>query len=458
MRYAASFALLIALTGCFKKQDRTWNAILPTFGNSIVLSEVPTYTAAYVGRQTHEPYFRFDENRQVTSKVLVHYESTIDFKAFVLCPDTRLRFSESEFLTATDVQSSLSRLKPKSNEIVKTEFGDCVRAEFAKPNRRFFQTLSEFSYAASRASKDPRFTLGLGPFAIKSFTDSQIVLERKPWTQGRFDRIELVAMNDLRKENIPAGDFEDFNMLAEPWLPEKVTKTYQQYSITKNALTVLMLHMTDERLRQRIFHCVDIGALREISFYSVRDPLEVATLLPLGIRGAKAGLPLQNCPSKPMNYSGRPLRLLNYFPERHSQMAAYAQRLSKRTGIPIEVKAVDAKQVVQMVAEDKAGYDLAIIALTGEHWTAESFLENFFGETKMHRYTPGAWEREFEEVLGLADPAERDRRAIALADKVMKAAFALPVGQLRKMLYYPKELSVPFGGNSYEYPEVDKIK
>lgn len=456
MRYL--LVLAVVISACSKRQDRTWNALISAFGSAVSLDGPETFSIAYIIRQTHEPYFRMDENRQVTSKVLRHFENSFDFKSFTLCPNPEWKFSETEPFSTEDIKVSLRKLTSKLSEVTLPNVGRCVRAEFDKPKRRFYQILSNLFKSPSRVAKDPRYALGLGPFAIKSFTKDKMVLERKPWTSGRFDKIELTLVPENRRENLPEEGYEDYNLFPETWIPEKIKKEYKAYAVSNRIMGLMFIHVNDERLRKRLFHCADIPALN--SFYQsyARPPLETANLFPIGIRGARPGPPVQNCPPRPMKYTGKPLRMLNMYPALQAQLAGWAAGLTKRTGIPIEVVETDGEGLTKFVAEDKSGYDVAFIASGSDDSEPAAHLEAFLGKSKVYRYTPRAWDLEYEQILEIENTAERERRAIEMGERLLKAAVALPLGQGRKMLYYPKDLSMPLGGNAFEFPEVDKIQ
>lgn len=462
MTYRQAFIIfLIAFDflGCTHRRSETWKVLMigsfdqlkPTASNSDHVS--------YVLRQTHEPIFRRDENKQVVSRILNNWNRSEDYKSFRLCPNTNLEFANGQNLDASDLENSIKSTWSGITKFETKQENGCLSIQFREPRRNFFDALMSFGASPSRPTANPHIEMGLGPFRVEEFSKKRILLTRKqPDSSKRFDKIEIKNTDLMTADQIDDHSVQDFNMLRGSHVPAWVATEYFEYPNSNLENFLLVINVADFKIRQAIYNCIDVPALTEAHGH-VKRINEIASLYPIGISGAKSGKIPQTCIKRQLNVS-KPLVFINPKPENQAKYIKVFDDLTSKTGIPFIVKQISFSDLGHYLTDTHSGYDLAIVAVQNEFADMTDFLELIADQKKqIHSLSLPDLNQKYNQFKNTSDPVRRQKMGVALNDEILNLALTAPLFQPVIPIYYPKDVTLPSVGSSFTTaPEVDGIK
>ena len=459
MRILSLLLCVLALFGC-RRETHVWKGVIMGSTENVRPSLAHSSLVSYVLKQTHEPFFRFDGNHQLTSRILKHWERSEDYKTFVLCIDDKAEFEPGLPLNTDDVSRSLAQLQGELSATHDAKNGNCVTAKFNKPQLLFFDSLTDLAMSPTRPTKNPHVDVGLGAFRVESLNEKEIVLTRKLAAAGkRFDRIELTNVQTMKPEDLNDHSIQEFNLITRDKVPDWVRSEYAAYPISHLSLYIVLFNNPDQRIRQALANCLSVPEMRAAFFPSSTNTHDVGSLFPVGVRGAIEGPPHQNCPAEKLSVK-KPVKFLNWKPERHAALLEVFKRVSDKTGIPIEVEDVSLTENTHRVLYLHSGFDMTVISMENDHAQYSDFLELLIDPAKkFHSVKLPDLEKRFQQLKATADEHDREALALELNNEVLRRGMALPLMQPIGQMLYPKNLkAVRFGSSFSEYPEIGEIE
>lgn len=415
----------------------------------------------YALKQTHETLFRAEADGEHRSKLLAEWSRSLDSRGFRLCLKQGLRFETgdifdppalAEFLNAT-----LARLGIGGRATVD---GPCVAVSGLPVKNRFLELFSKLENAPSRASGDSSFELGLGPFRTVSVSSESIVLARKEVAPEGFDRVVLHAYRGADDPRLADRTVEDFNRIPADALPDWVRTEFAKHGATLLKSFILLIDHPELRMRRLIRGCLPAAELRAALLADSAAAQDIANILPLGIPGARRGLPNQRCAPDPHAARGIPLIFASWKRNGEQKLARSLADFSAKTGIAVELRATSESAFVKNFFSPLRDHHLAVVSVDAIAPDYASFFGPLFGDPiYLTRVRVPTAKAVYESLLRETDAVLRLRLADELNGLIEENAMLLPLYQEVREHYYPRDLKgLTSGQNFLEYPEVAELR
>lgn len=457
---ALSAAALFVLSSwlLFSGHDATWR-VVGMVPPSIVRETIDTPTY-YIVRQTHEPFLRFEDLQNYTSVVLKDWRRSADYRKFVFYPDTDLKFNKDIRLTKEQFEAQLSSVTAKfCSEFRISSDSDSVTVEFARPQKRYLYFLTWYENAP--AIRNGKFEYGLGEYYISEYTPEKIVMERKNQVRNGYNRIEFLNYTGDKDPKLQDRRIQDFNLLSAEQQPEWIKDVYYGIKNPDPRSVVLLINHPDKAVRERLYNCINVDKFRRAFFGKTKEFHDIMTVLPIGIPGAKPGLPLQACRNSPLKGT-QIFSLVNLRGDNAETLPSYLRTLKVGTGLDLIERRMTYAELVKILNDSRHKpywYNLFQIYLDTFRPDYKVFFEYTSGKKTFLSYSSKPAEKLFGELLGADDFETQKPLAEALADKLGKEALVLPLFQTYSTVYYPRNIKNIIVGNGFrQYPEVAKFR
>lgn len=441
-----------------KKEADVWRVVgkVPV---SIVrdMIDTPTY---YIIRQTHEPFFRSDDLQNFTSRIIKRWHRSVDSRNFVFYPDTSLRFNREEPLTREIFESQLSSVTARFGvEYKLVGFQDRVEVSFPSPQLRYLYFLTWYENAPAIRSGDIEY--GLGEFFVSHYGADKVVMERKRKVSNGYNRIIYLNYTGDKDPNLQDRRVQDFNTLSLFQQPEWLRNEYAGYKNPDPRSIALLINHPNRKVRRMLYNCLDVSSFRKAFVPKRKEFYDIATVLPVGIPGAKAGLPEQTCRATGAATAGE-LVLINQRSDNAETLPTYLEDLRRKTGLKIKTKKMNYEELVALINDRRRkpfSYNLYQVTLDTFRPDYNVFFEYSSGEKSVLDYRPKEAEELFSALLSKEEPEAKVRIAKELAEKLASEYMVLPLYQTHTYIYYPKKIKNLAVGSSFtQYPEIAEFR
>lgn len=448
-------AIIFLFISVRKSEEVAWGVIgeIPPSINTDKGIDTSTY---YIVRQTHEPLFRCDDLQNYTSLILKNWYRSADCKRFVFYPDTSLKFNKVERLTEeyfTDFVRSITTRYGADFNLTGTT--DSVTVEFKEPQKKYLYFLTWYENAPAIRSGNIEY--GLGKFYVASYTRDKIVFIRKQQVRDGYNKIVFYNYTGDDDQVLHNRKIQDFNLLSPFQQPEWIKKEYAGIKNPDPRTIVLLINHPDKETRKKLYNCLNVAQFRKAFVPKRNEFYDVKTVLPVGIPGAKPGLPDQFCQEGKTIWTGG-ISLINQRDDNQEPLAEYLRGFHQRTGIRIITKAIDYQDLIKIIKNPKRkpySYNMLQIILDTFRPDHKVFFEYTSGPKSFLDITLPEVEKLFRELL-LADGLDSQTKiAENLADKLGQEGMILPLYQTYSTIYYPREIKNIIVGKGFtQYPEV----
>lgn len=462
MKYAIRFTVIlsfVSLMACTEKQDLSWDVLLKGLPNRITIDRSAENAIRAILTQTHETLLRSDRDVSYYSKILQYWDHNADDTQFWFCLKPDIYFSKNASFKVEDLKNYfdhlLKRLEKEGLSVIKDD--SCVSVTLQTSMPALPEILSRLDYAPTKASLSPAYEWGLGPYEIVMFEQHQIILKRKKATSRGFDEIHyfdrefLEAHHDINERTI-----EDFTKLPLNDIPGWVSKEYKKYFVKILQSRNLIINITDEKLRQTVYHCMDIDGLREA--FSSGQSVDIKTILPLGFPGARAGRPDQNCAAYQASYQRKGVQL-SYFDWRATnpdQYKAVFNHFFDQTGIRVNLHKGTTADMINNTKEIIQHYDLYVLYLGTSNPHFDPVVGSVMGpDLYVVNYVLPEMKSLYQQWSQEIDAKVKAQLAVQMADLLAQHAVALPLTQDIRNYYYPKGIKgLNFSRTTTQNPEI----
>lgn len=442
-------------------KDGVWRVIgeIPPSINREKGIDTSTY---YIIKQTHEPLFRCDDLQNYTSKILSSWSRSVDYKKFTFCPGTSLKFNKTKYLTRALFDEYLSSITIRYGaEFKLSRAADCDTVEFKIPQKKYLYFLTWYENAP--AVKLDGIEYGLGEFYVLSYSEDIIIFDRKKHVKNGYNKIIYYKYAGENDPNLQNEKIQDFNLLSSFQQPEWIKKEYVGIKSPDPRTIVLLINHPDKRIRKKLYNCIDVQKFRKAFVVKRKEFYDVKTVLPVGISGAKSGLPEQFCDSGGHKLKDtEDITLINQRDDNNTALTEYVDNLHKQTGIKIVVKKIGYQELVKLLKNAKRkpfSYVLLQIVLDTFRPDHKVFFEYTSGSRSFLDTHVPETEKLFSELLKAEEFDAQRKIAEDLADKLGQEALVLPLYQTYSIIYYPKGIKNMILGKSFtQYPDVADLR
>lgn len=408
----------------------------------------------YILKQTHEPLLRQDDGQNFRSKILTDWSRSIDSTEYTFCPDTSRYFdSDHPFSVAYLREFIGSKTRMFGAAFTVTETSACVKVKFSDKQTKYLAFLSLYDNAPTVKLPGGN-EAGLGEFRLTRLTNEEISLTRKHQVRNGYNFIICHLYNGLSDPKLKDHDMSDVNRIPETDIPEWVPE--RSYSFVNMVLkvAVLTLNVRDEKLRKLVYNCVDIKKLREVFYPHKKSFVQVQTVFPVGVTGAKAGAPPQTCTGEKL--SGFPdLIFVAWRPYTAEAFQEYFKEFKKRYGVGIKVKVMAPSEFLQTALTRPHPYNLTIMGLDATRPEYSAFLDGVLPKDGFFDFDMPALTMKYEKMRHESDAVLQTMLASAFADEIADRSLVLPLYQDQRVFYYPRKIkNIAIGREFLEYPEV----
>ncbi|HBB68111.1 MAG TPA: hypothetical protein DCZ93_12635 [Elusimicrobia bacterium] len=408
----------------------------------------------YILKQTHEPLLRQDDGQNFRSKILTSWSRNINSTEYAFCPDTSRSFDKDHPFSVAYLHGFIhSRTQAFDPSFTITETSACVKVKFTQKQTKYLSFLSLYDNAPTLKLIDGN-EAGLGEFRLTQLTKEEITLIRKHRVSNGYNAVICRLYRGVSDPNLQNREITDFNRIPETDIPEWVPK--QSYSFVNMVLkvAVLALNVNDEKLRKLVFNCLDIQKLREAFYPHKKSFVQIQTVFPVGISGAKAGAPLQNCTKEKFRGTTE-LIFTAWRPYTAEAFKEYFKEFKRRYGVGIKVKVMAPSEFLQTALERPHPYNLTIIGLDATRPNYSAFLDGILPKDGFFDFDMPILAAEYENMRRESDAVIQTKLASALADEISDRSLLLPLYQDQRVFYYPSKIkNVIVGREFLEYPEV----
>lgn len=459
-----AFALLaVFLCSCGERRppDRAWDMLAVGLPAEATPRVAMLNMGYYLLRQTHRPLFDLQSDGRFSSRLLERWTRAIDSTSYVLCPAGGLRFDASrpfdrDYL-ARFLRARATTLDPRA---AISEEGACVRVALTRNGDRFLPFFADMANAPTVTTPDPKVELGLGDFRAETVSSDRIVLSRKETVTDGYEKVVMHAHGGANDPRLEDRGVEDMNRVLLQDLPDWVKTSYDDYGVTLLQSVNLLIDAPDPATRRLVHGCLDVDRFRRAFMPRQRDFADIATILPLGLPGARAERPSQRCPSTKVRAGAPALTFGNWNRGNEEGLRAEFIRLSAATGLRFDVKTLSQDDFVKQILSTRRTFDLSVIALDATSPDYAAFYGPVVGDRGRFARVALPQARALLDLLSGEADAKRLSRDVAELDALLAGeGLVLPLYQETRTFYYPKGLKgLELGNNFLEYPDIGQIR
>lgn len=437
-----------------------WEVLVTTLPVTISTQNAHINTVYYVLRQTHEPILNKDDGQNYTSKILENWAHDLGYSRYTFCPKVNLEFRKDHPFTRELFRShmfSITRNFEKTFELI-TE-GDCYTIVFPTPQKSYLDYLTLYENAPTSPDTSA-FDIGLGPFYIKSLEAGKVVLLRKHPVSHGYSEIVLHLYKGVADPIRQNRDISDFNLIPATDVPEWVIHQYAGFDNIELKSRNLIINHPDASVRRLIRNCLDVDGFRRAYVPRQTDFLDLQTVLPLGLAGAKAGLPIQNCNSRMFNvHPSTPIIYLNNRDDNNSQIQSIAENFRAKTGIAFNVVKYPPEQMASIKLQRPRPYNLIVVVIDAVMANYEAFFGPFLDSSGYHDFDGTVLRKLYGELLRTDDSQLKMGIVNKMLGELEKQNIVLTLYQVKGKLFYPRNIkNIEVGKGFLQYPEVAEFR
>lgn len=435
----------------------TWNVLISDIPGRILL-DGSNSTMIYVIKQTHRPLFKKEDGQNYTSDILRSWSRDLNSRKYVFCPDDSLMFDRGRRFDLAYFENYIREVTGKySRDFVQAAAGGCVTVEFSAPRRGYLDYLCLYSNSPS-VPGGASYEVGLGPFELVSHAADQITLERKAPVRNGYNRIVVSAYKGAKDPRLARNNATDYNNLSVVDKPVWLDQVYTGFENLELRSANIVINHEDPKVRRFLYNCIDIRKFRAAFMPKREEFSDLATVLPMGVPGARPGLPAQDC----RGYDGKlkdPIVLLNHRDDNEAQLEGFVRDFSAKTKVRLVVKKVSASDLVAALNSPRHPYNLVVINVDTMNADYKYFFKDFTEEKGfLNGFDPGLGAL-YRRMLNEDNPEIKTSLAVEIAEGLGKSGYLLPLYQNTRKLYYPPEIrNLKVGRGFLEYPEVAEFR
>lgn len=454
-----TFLLLIAggvLCGCQKPAPRTdtWEVLLSGLPVRLSIADAGLNGSFYLLKQTHEPLFRQDDGEIFSSRLLLKWSRNIQSSEYLFCPDTSLRFDRDNPLTPAFFYNYIQKTAKAFDRGAEIErHGDCVRIKLAS-HANFLAYLSLFENAPT-IKKTEKIEAGLGAFSVETLSAEKVVLKRKQRVSNGYNSLIFHQYKGGGDQNLQNRKISDFNNIPSFEIPDWVRKDYLHFDSPILRSISLIINHPDKAVRKAVFNCLNYDSLRRAYVPQRKDFYDISNMLPVGVPGAEAGAPRQECRGSTVISHPSELTFLNLAYNNDKTLNEVFSAFHKRTGIKIVTRTYPDDQIDAALFQSPRRYNLTIVVMDAVRPNHEAFFEYLIKKTGYFDADNPTLTDLYQKML--KEPEEEKKNALAktIAEKLDAEALVLPLYQNAATFYYPGNIkNIILGRGFIEYPEV----
>jgi len=437
-----------------------WEVLATTLPVTISTQNAHINTVYYVLRQTHEPILNKDDGQNYTSKILENWAHDLGYLRYTFCPKSGLEFRKDIPFTHELFRSHIFNITRSYEKIfdLKTD-GDCYTIVFSTPQKSYLDYLTLYENAPTLPDTST-FDIGLGPFYIKSLEAKKIVLLRKHPVSYGYSEIVLHLYKGIADPLRQHRGISDFNLIPATDVPEWVTSHYAGFDNIELKSRNLIINHPEAAVRRLIRNCLDVDGFRRAYVPRQNDFLDLQSVLPLGLAGAKAGLPIQNCSSKMFNVQpSTPIIYLNNRDDNSSQMQSIAESFKKKTGIDFNVVKYPPEQMAAIKLQRPRPYNLIVVVIDAVMANYEAFFGPFLDSSGYHDFDRTVLRKLHGKLLRTGDSQLKLDIVNKMLTELENQNVVLTLYQVKGKLYYPRNLkNIEVGKGFLQYPKVAEFR
>jgi hypothetical protein len=275
--------------------------------------------------------------------------------------------------------------------------------------------------------------------------------------RGGYDLIVLHEYLGPKDPNLENREIKDFNIVPSGDIPKWVKEEYTRFETVELKSINLIINHPDREVRDKVYNCVDIPALRTAFFPGKKDFFDINNILPMGIMGAIPGLPTQSCEKDHKNTTE--LRFANWMFGNTEAMTEFAANFTRKSGIKWRVDPYSPQALVSVLNRAPRPFDLVIIVFDAVRPDPTAFFDSFAKRDGFHDFELPGISALYKKLFYEEDEIEKEKISKKLAGIISSQALALPLYQNIRVIYYPKEISNLMVGRGFlEYPEVAEFR
>jgi len=449
--------LCLFLSGCSKQRE--WG-VLSVVPDSVSTKNAKQTAVYYVLIQTHEPIFRQSDGQNYTSQILKQWHRSVDYTEYSFCPDTTLKFNNKARLTLRSFYEHVVSITRKyTPEVLIGENGSCVVVKFKSSRKGYLGYLTSYSNAPT-IDTGGGIEDGLGQFSVKSLTADKLVLERKTPISNGYNKVVIYEYKGKTDPRLQSRDIADFNMVNSGDIPEWVKKEYVPFVNVELTVGSLVLNIPDRELRLRVYNCLNVAELRKAFFPGPTEFGDIGNVLPLGVPGARAGKPRQVCDGKRMRRSETgEILFANWRRDNYAEMAEFAKKIRKETGIPLTVVNWEPAKLVARLHKPNRPYSLVPIIMNTMRPELSDFLFYTIKDIGYLDFEPREIAANYKRLLLEDNPEKKEALAKEIIKEFEEEGLVLPLYQNKKVLWYPREIiNLNVGKGFLEFPVVSELR
>lgn len=449
---------LIALfaIGELRPATHKWEVLSPTIPTVISTGTAHINTVYYVLRQTHEPVLRKDDGQNYTSKMLKVWRHDLGYENYTFCPRSDLFFQKNVPFTPEMFYTHISHITQNYEKIYELRAAEgCVVVSFSKPHKSYLDFLTLYENAPTLSAASGLET-GLGSFYVKSADRERIVLSRKKMVRGGYSEICLWLYRGVGDPLLQNKGISDFNLISDVDVPEWVKQDYIGFDNVELKSANLIINHPDLAARKLIRNCLDVDMFRRAYLPMQKNFINLQTILPIGMRGAQSGFPVQNCSRSMFNvHLSTPITYLNNRNDNSAQLHKVAEIFKRRTGIPFAIVKYPREQVAAIKRQRPRPFNLTVVVIDAVMSNYEAFFGPFLDSSGYHDFNDALLRKLYGELVRTDEEESKLGIVRKMIVELDRQGVVLPLYQIKGRLYYPKGLkNFEVGKGFLEYPEV----
>lgn len=456
-------ACALSLSSCGRRQGYVWQTLLPALPPRVSTELAGINVELYILMQTHEPLFRTGDGQNFRSAILRDWSRSLDSKKYRFCPDTSLIFARAQEFSVDSLRTHIDSVNRRFNAAYSiTQDSSCVSLEFTNAQQGYFDFLSLYENAPTRKLDDARLESGLGPYKVREFSATKVVLERKAPIADGYNEIILRLYTGPDDPALSDRRITDFNRIPPSSLPAWVKSEYQDIGGSLPKSLNLIINHPDRRIRKAVYGCLDMDALRRAYFPARSAFYDLKTLLPVGVPGSQPGKPAQVCDvtGLPQRNSTPPLVFVDWADDNEAPLRSLLARFTEKTGIAVELRRTTLSDLASVILQRPHPYNLAVIALDSVRPDAQSFLDYVVTPVGLLDVDLPKASRVYPLMLAEKNTARRQSLTVEIMDEITRQAVVLPLFQDARRFYYPMGIKNINTGDGFqgEYPNIGELR
>lgn len=461
LAFSALLLVQVSISGCgFSASDAdVWGVIFTSLPEKVLVDNIDENAVTYIFTQTHEPLFRQEDGENFRSKILAGWARDINYTEYKFWPNTSLEFDAGARFTAENLRSFAEKITVKYGVPSKIFLdGDHVVVKFNTAQPGYLRFLTQYRNAPS-ITNGPAAE-GLGAFAIKSISRTKIELERKKRVRNGYNRIILYAYGGPEDPNLQNRQISDFNKLSSFQWPAWIKSEYRGFDNIELRVVGLAINHPDAQIRKALYNCMDVDEFRKAAIPGRKDFYDIRTVLPVGAPGAKGGRPSQSC-VVPKRIKGETILFANPRSDNGAELAAFAGKFNKKTGLRLVIKQYQPKEMNPMLFDRKhpRPYNLVVVVSDNPNREPEDFFTFYSGQDRAVDNVPAEILEKFRMLHAEGFSDKKNILAAQLAEKLGEEAIVLPLYQTTARLYYPRKIkNLSVGRGLLETPDVADLR